>query len=1033
MHRSPQIMNKLFVDCGFARVAIRELSVTTYKVGKKVCRTKIDIIKRANRFQSVFPDFAASTYYAVKKGQHLSQFNKHCKSVIQSFNRKWSKQMDLKTYMTNFSISKWVAMTKQVQSKHRLSNCPECANTYHKLQVTFPGASSHRMTLVKTAEDLCRGYLESAKQKGSSEASVTQCLVAGLQNTYEAIQHKPFVEAIVNDCPGLGIEKRQTPAQKKKDKRKIVKECVEHLEKIQGNRDAQMVLEEGLSLRSYNRIHLSQSFESPKQKAERGISEHKKLHSPSQDSITWDTAAVMNELTNWNSEKKINWSELARKYGVPGRNGGQIIKEYAKCYGVDTYNLDGLQENRVRRAKLLKMPGNEISVPVSSTVEQVKQKWTSDIANGTYSIGETCAPKTLTVMRATGGKVIEKNEVIHSRKVPLTEIRERWVRIHEPYMRLQSDNEINLLTTDKCVEWLHSLHEQTSDNEVEMKNKLKTLQRNRHIMIWHDHDTLFGHGYIFITVKVLYDPAVFYTQEEVAARFPNIHNIQAIIEKPEIFMIGVSSCSHEDQAALLNDRISCLKTLDTPVTSAKGIAVFDTLRFFSGDVPARNFERGAQQGGNIRCGGCGVQSTMTSDLAHSLTLQWRSLQEQQDIILAGAYGKMPLLKPLCGLKIAELQKELRTRGIKTPDKMTKKELEADLQGILRGFVRVPTLLMTNPQQHLRELHLEKYCILECEPLHDIKGHIHNLLTEISSYLSPEVAKDCEAIINQTLKKEKKRGCDYRLTAILLVLHLIANDIETPVTHILRTIVEITDIMYSPEWKRSPKSILRLYNLTWLHGTACIALFHHPKYLTGEKMFGAYFHALTTHAAQQYEIVCLKSVNAENEERMFCHADRITATTSNRHPQHVIQNLLLRMQAKALNKRDTIEDQDNHISKSSKQLPKPTNTIISKEFVKRHSHSWQAHLTRISPYLKAGKDIWWADKGEFFEFFDGTDELQAHPQGPVMKHFRNTSIEELDAIKRKEFRELLLIDIPLPAVTIRMYDECGVCVQTLDKE
>lgn len=26
-----------------------------------------------------------------------------------------------------------------------------------------------------------------------------------------------------------------------------------------------------------------------------------------------------------------------------------------------------------------------------------------------------------------------------------------------------------------------------------------------------------------------------------------------------------------------------------------------------------------------------------------------------------------------------------------------------------------------------------------------------------------------------------------------------------------------------------------------------------------------------------------------------------------------------------------------------------------------------------------------------------------------------------------------MNIPLPAVTIRMYDECGVCVQTLDKE
>lgn len=44
----------------------------------------------------------------------------------------------------------------------------------------------------------------------------------------------------------------------------------------------------------------------------------------------------MNELTNWNSEKKINWSELAKKYGVPGQNGGQVIKEYAKCYGIQS-------------------------------------------------------------------------------------------------------------------------------------------------------------------------------------------------------------------------------------------------------------------------------------------------------------------------------------------------------------------------------------------------------------------------------------------------------------------------------------------------------------------------------------------------------------------------------------------------------------------------------------------------------------------------------------------------------------------------
>ena len=43
---------------------------------------------------------AASTYYSVMKGQHMSQFNKHYKlsfnALIESA---WSKQTDLKTYM----------------------------------------------------------------------------------------------------------------------------------------------------------------------------------------------------------------------------------------------------------------------------------------------------------------------------------------------------------------------------------------------------------------------------------------------------------------------------------------------------------------------------------------------------------------------------------------------------------------------------------------------------------------------------------------------------------------------------------------------------------------------------------------------------------------------------------------------------------------------------------------------------------------------------------------------------------------------
>lgn len=39
----------------------------------------------------------------------------------------------------------------------------------------------------------------------------------------------------------------------------------------------------------------------------------------------------------------MNWTQLANKYGVEGRNRGQIIKEFAVENGIDTIKLDGRQ------------------------------------------------------------------------------------------------------------------------------------------------------------------------------------------------------------------------------------------------------------------------------------------------------------------------------------------------------------------------------------------------------------------------------------------------------------------------------------------------------------------------------------------------------------------------------------------------------------------------------------------------------------------------------------------------------------------
>ena len=101
-------------------------------------------------------------------------------------------------------------------------------------------------------------------------------------------------------------------------------------------------------------------------------------------------------------------------------------------------------------------------------------------------------------------------------------------------------------------------NENLPDSEDELCERFKMLQRTRTLALWHDHATPLGLGIVMITVHVVFDPAVFYTQSEWNDRSLNL---QSTIESPLIYMLCVSSSSAEDQAAFLQDRINCLNSL----------------------------------------------------------------------------------------------------------------------------------------------------------------------------------------------------------------------------------------------------------------------------------------------------------------------------------------------------------------------------------------------------------------------------------------------------------------------------------------
>ena len=141
--------------------------------------------------------------------------------------------------------------------------------------------------------------------------------------------------------------------------------------------------------------------------------------------------------------------------------------------------------------------------------------------------------------------------------------------------------------------------------------------------------------------------------------------IQSEVEQPEIYnMLSLGSSSVEDEAALVGDRVECLADLSFPLDTEDGMKITDTLRFFTGDHPAAQFDQGTKQGSTYKCGACGRKENMFDDQAYSLSYKWHSIENLQSLATGGIYGKQAgTLKPFDSLKVDELWQELKARGV----------------------------------------------------------------------------------------------------------------------------------------------------------------------------------------------------------------------------------------------------------------------------------------------------------------------------------------------------------------------------------
>ena len=77
----------------------------------------------------------------------------------------------------------------------------------------------------------------------------------------------------------------------------------------------------------------------------------------------------------------------------------------------------------------------------------------------------------------------------------------------------------------------------------------------------------------------------------------------ALVEKPNIYILGRCIGKEVEQLGYSQTRCQCLDELQNNLLTIKGCPVTDIMRFFHTNGPEQQFESGEQRGGNNGCSG----------------------------------------------------------------------------------------------------------------------------------------------------------------------------------------------------------------------------------------------------------------------------------------------------------------------------------------------------------------------------------------------------------------------------------------------
>ena len=99
-------------------------------------------------------------------------------------------------------------------------------------------------------------------------------------------------------------------------------------------------------------------------------------------------------------------------------------------------------------------------------------------------------------------------------------------------------------------------------------------------MCWHDGSTIGGHGYIVITISVMFDVAAFFSDQEYFLKYGENVRVQSIVQKLSLYIIGRCP-SNDQQLFYFYIHLEDISLLRENLETSEGIPIRDNMRIFN--------------------------------------------------------------------------------------------------------------------------------------------------------------------------------------------------------------------------------------------------------------------------------------------------------------------------------------------------------------------------------------------------------------------------------------------------------------------